>query len=97
MSYIHSEKSLTKKNWDVLRSLNIIDEGEGNGFADLTEVADRLIRPSRQVKFIRVKSQVYSIAYYSGCFYPCWHRVECFKLGTPQEFFEQILEIKTKL
>ena len=77
MGLIDLRFKMTKTDWKVLRKLNLIDGGEGNGFADTTEHFDNnIICNGHSFTGIITKSVfMYVVSYQSGCFYPIWFKM----------------------
>ena len=77
MGLIDLQFKMTKTDWKVLRKLNLIDGGEGNGFADTTEHFDNnIICNSHSFTGIVTNSVfMYVVSYKDGCFYPVWFKM----------------------
>ena len=77
MGLIDLQFKMTKTDWKVLRKLNLIDGGEGNGFANTTEHFDNnIICNGHSFTGIITKSVfMYVVSYQSGCFYPIWFKM----------------------
>ena len=77
MGLIDLQFKMTKTDWKVLRKLNLIDGGEGNGFANTTEYFDNnIICNGHSFTGIITKSVfMYVVSYQSGCFYPVWFKM----------------------
>ena len=77
MGLIDLQFKMTKTDWKLLRKLNLIDEGEGNGFANTTEHFDNNIFCNSHSFTGIVTNSVfmYVVGYRSGCFYPVWFKM----------------------
>lgn len=68
------ERELTNQDWGKLINIGLVDD-VGNGFANTTDKADKLINISSfKDTYIKIKGKrtIYKVRYYSGCFYPLW-------------------------
>jgi len=76
---------LTTSDWKKLyanglitaRGIETWDAGEFkklNGFVSTTELADQMIISRNRDTNIHIGRSVYSVRYYSGCFYPMWYK-----------------------
>lgn len=64
---------LSRANWKLLANYNLTDGNEGNGFVNTTNECDKLLPINAYCDtYVKIKNTIFTVRYYSGCFYPCW-------------------------